>query len=208
MKGFLQFVLRSIVATIGMVVIWLIAFFGNDQPYLESCLFALIGGAIIYYVIKAITHVSFIKRNGLTRSEYRLVRENLKAAKEKIQRLHKAYFRISSLTNAKQNFETMRIVNKIYAITKKEPRRFFQAEEFFYNHLDSLVELSEKNAFLASQPAKTAELHEYIKDTQLTMKKLTDTIKGDLYRMLENDIDTLQFELDVAKQSIKKRNNK
>jgi 5-bromo-4-chloroindolyl phosphate hydrolysis protein len=98
----------------------------------------------------------------------------------------------------------VRIVNKIYGITKREPKRFYQAEQFYYTNLDSIVELTEKYAFLNSQPVKTPELTQSLKETRLTMNRLTDSLERDLYTVIEDDIDDLQFELDVAKKSISK----
>jgi 5-bromo-4-chloroindolyl phosphate hydrolysis protein len=96
------------------------------------------------------------------------------------------------------------VVNKIYTITKNEPRRFYLAERFYYSHLDSLVEISEKYAFLSAQPKKNAELNFQLNETRRTISNLTETIEKDLYNVLEKDIDNLQFELDVAKLSIDK----
>ena len=90
-------------------------------------------------------------------------------------------------------------------LQKKEPKRFFQAERFYYSHLDSIVELSEKYAFLNTQPSKTPELMESLQETKGTIHQLADTLEKDLYIVLEDDIDHLQFELDVAKQELKKR---
>lgn len=69
-------------------------------------------------------------------------------------RLRKALFQAKSIQMFKQNAEMLRIVRRIYLLTKKEPKRFYQAERFFYQTLDSIVELTEKYAFLSSHPKK------------------------------------------------------
>lgn len=69
-------------------------------------------------------------------------------------RLRKALFQAKSIQMFKQNAEMLRIVRRIYLLTKKEPKRFYQAERFFYQTLDSVVELTEKYAFLSSHPKK------------------------------------------------------
>lgn len=204
-KAFLLFILRSIIAFTASVTTWFVSFFTYDQGFFESGFYALIGGAVVYYIVKAIMKHSTLRYSGLSRSEYRLVQENLKVAKRKISRLQKALWSLSSIPNMKQNIETLRVVNKIQSITKKEPRRFFLVDEFYYSHLDSIVELAEKYAFLSNQPAKTKELSASLRDTKITMNEINETIKNDLYKMLENDIDTLQFELDVAKQNVNKK---
>ncbi|MGH3042923.1 MAG: 5-bromo-4-chloroindolyl phosphate hydrolysis family protein, partial [Gaiellaceae bacterium] len=72
-------------------------------------------------------------------------------------------------------------------------------------HLDSAMELAEKYVFLAQQPKKNRELELSLTETRKTLKELTNTIEKDLYKVIADDIDNLNFELDVAKQSIKTR---
>jgi len=205
LKTFLFFMLRTFTAGFGMVMIWLISFFGFDQSFLWSSVFGLIGGTAVYYGMKVGTQSQFLRRNGLTRKEYKLVEENLKEAKQKIHRLQKAFIQIQNLTNAKQNFETLRVIYKIYNITKKEPRRFFLADEFYYSHLESIVELAEKYTFLASQPVKTVDLAKSLRETRDTMDDLVKLIEQDLHSMIEGDINNLNFEIDVAKKFIERK---
>ena len=200
--------IQSMTGFLGTVSTWLVSFFAFGQTLLLSSLFAVAGGAIIYLTSKQILNYRFGVVNGLTRREYKYIDNNLKDAKQKISRLQKALFRVRSLQHAKQNLEIARTAQKIYTNAKKEPKRFYQAEGFFYNHLDSLVELAEKYAYLSSQPAKTREMEKSLKDTRKTVGLLGETIKKDLHIMLDDDIDTLHFELDVAKQSISRTNKK
>ncbi len=205
LKTFLFFMLRTFTAGFAMVMIWLISFFGFDQSFLWSSVFGLIGGTAVYYGMKVGTQSQCLRRNGLTRKEYKLVEENLKEAKQKIHRLQKAFIQIQNLTNAKRNFETLRVIYKIYNITKKEPRRFFLADEFYYSHLESIVELAEKYTFLASQPAKTVDLAKSLRETRETMDDLVKLIEQDLHSMIEGDINNLNFEIDVAKKFIERK---
>ncbi|KAA9021806.1 5-bromo-4-chloroindolyl phosphate hydrolysis family protein [Niallia endozanthoxylica] len=202
MKSFFQFLFRSFAGASTLVIVWLISYLAFDQSLVISLLYGLLGGACVGFLLKWYHRSTFLRENGLTRREYQYIKKNLKEAKLKINRLQKAMFRTRSLTNMKQNLETVRLVNKIYAITKKEPKRFYQAESFYYKNLDSLVEISEKYAFLHSQPAKTPELTHSLQDTRIMMNRLTDTLEKDLYAVLEDDIDNLNFELDFAKKTL------
>ncbi|WP_087972346.1 5-bromo-4-chloroindolyl phosphate hydrolysis family protein [Oceanobacillus rekensis] len=208
MRAVFQFMIQSMTGFLGTVSTWLVCFFAFGQTLLLSSLFAVAGGTVVYLTSKQILNYRFGIVNGLTRREYKYIDNNLKDAKQKISRLQKALFRVRSLQHAKQNLEIARTAQKIYTNAKKEPKRFYQAEGFFYNHLDSLVELAEKYAYLSSQPAKTREMEKSLKDTRQTVGMLGETIKKDLHIMLDDDIDTLHFELDVAKQSIGRTNKK
>ncbi|MBB6446383.1 5-bromo-4-chloroindolyl phosphate hydrolysis family protein [Bacillus benzoevorans] len=205
MKSFFQFVLRSAAGGFVSVLVWAISFLAFHEDIVISLLYGLVSGMAVFFTLKWVNRRQFLRSNGLTRREYQYIKRNLKEAKLKINRLQKAFIRGRSLSNMKQNIDIIRVVNRIYFITKKEPKRFFQAERFYYSHLDSIVELSEKYAFLNSQPSKTPELADSLKETKVTINQLTDTLEKDLYIVLEDDIDHLQFELDVAKQELQKR---
>ena len=63
----------------------------------------------------------------------------------------------------------------------------------------------EKYTFLASQPVKDAELVKSLNDTKQTLEDIVELIEDDLRNMIDKDIDTLQFELEVAKKSIDRK---
>ena len=202
MKYFFQFILRWVAGTSITAFVWLIGFFAFDAGIFSSLLIGVAGGTLVFLLLGRLFNRQFLKENGISRREYKYIKQNLKEAKEKINRLQKATLRIRNLSDIKQNFEMIRVVNKIYSTTKKEPKRFFKAEQFYFTNLDSIVELTEKYALLNSQPAKTSELTISLKETRLMIDKLTDSLENDLYRVLKDDIDDLHFELDVAKKTI------
>jgi 5-bromo-4-chloroindolyl phosphate hydrolysis protein len=204
MRHFFEFILRSAAGVSTTVLVWLTSFFAFDQTVLASLLIGFLGGTGVYLLLGWILNKQYLKENGITRREYKYIRTNLKEAKEKINRLQKAVLRIRNFPDMKQNYEVIKLVNKIYSTTKKEPKRFFKAEQFYFTNLDSIVEITEKYALLHSQPAKTPELKISLKETRLTIDKLTDSLENDLYRVLEDDIDDLQFELDVAKKTMER----
>lgn len=185
-----------------MIAIWLLSFLALEQTFLLSSVYALISGGLTFLTVGGVSNRRFVKKNGLTHKEYKYIEKNLKEAKEKISRLQRALVNVRSIQHAKRNIEMIRTVRKIYSNTKKEPKRFYKAEGFFYERLDSLVELAEKYSFLSSQPAKSKEMIVSLHETDSTLNSLNESVKKDLYIMLNDDVDTLHFELDVAKNSI------
>lgn len=185
-----------------MIAIWLLSFLALEQTFLLSSVYALISGGLTFLTVGGVSNRRFVKKNGLTHKEYKYIEKNLKEAKEKILRLQRALVNVRSIQHAKRNIEMIRTVRKIYSNTKKEPKRFYKAEGFFYERLDSLVELAEKYSFLSSQPAKSKEMIVSLHETDSTLNSLNESVKKDLYIMLNDDVDTLHFELDVAKNSI------
>lgn len=202
LRTFVLFIIQSISSFTMMIAIWLLSFLALEQTFLLSSVYALISGGLTFLTVGGVSNRRFVKKNGLTHKEYKYIEKNLKEAKEKILRLQRALVNVRSIKHAKRNIEMIRTVRKIYSNTKKEPKRFYKAEGFFYERLDSLVELAEKYSFLSSQPAKSKEMIVSLHETDSTLNSLNESVKKDLYIMLNDDVDTLHFELDVAKNSI------
>lgn len=186
--------------------IWLLAYAGFDQTFWMSSLYGFIGGGVMFFGLGSYLQKRFLEKNRLTMKEYKYIKRNLKEAKVKISRIQKSLFSVRHIRSLKQRMELLRLVKNIQKLSNREPRRFFKAEQFYFSHLDSIMELSEKYAFLSSQPGKNRELERSLYDTQDTLKDLTKIVEKDLNYMLEEDLDNLNFEIDVAKHSIKKRN--
>lgn len=206
MKNFLQFVARFFASVTTGIITFFVSALPLDQSFGSSVLYGIVASVAVYYILKWIMKSYNIKSTGLTRREYYYIQRNLKEAKRKIRRLQKAFLKSSNVLTAKQHIEILRVVHKIHDMTKKEPIRFFKAEEFYFSHLDSLVEIAEKYAFLNAQPVKTPELTDSLNETRKTIAQLSDTIQDDLLKVIEHDVDTLKFELDVAKRTIEKKN--
>lgn len=204
MRAFFQFILRSAISFTATGTILLVAIFGFGQAFLLASLYGLIGGVGTYYTLKYINTYQYAKNNGLTRQEYKFISDNLKTANGKIKRLQRALINVRQLGNARENRDILMTVRRIYANTKKEPRRFFQAEGFYYKHLDSLVEIAEKYAYLSEQSVKSREMNEMMRDSRHAIIVLGQTVKKDLRVMLNDDVNTLHFELDVAKRTTQK----
>ncbi|MEH7384374.1 5-bromo-4-chloroindolyl phosphate hydrolysis family protein [Bacillus sp. JJ1521] len=207
MNSFLAFIVKSFVSVPTTVTVWLVSFFAFDLAYLLSSGYALLGGAIAYIGTSAIIKQSFLRKHRLSRKEYQYIERNLKEARKKLARLNKSIFTVRHIPSLKQRVDLHRVTKKIYRLTKSEPRRFYLAERFYFSHLDSVVELTEKYAFLSSQPKKNSELERSLHETRRVLEELTNTIEKDLHRMLSNDIEDLQFEIDVAKNSNKQAND-
>ncbi|MFJ7639801.1 5-bromo-4-chloroindolyl phosphate hydrolysis family protein [Peribacillus sp. NPDC046944] len=205
MNRFLADVVPMLVAGPIALLVGLISLFALDQSFMISVVFSLVGGGLTYWLGSLYFTSRFLKKHQLTRKEYQYIKKNIDEAKPKIWRVQKALISVRHLSSFKQRKDMIKMIRKIYSLTKKEPKRFYKAESFYYSHLDSATELAEKYVFLAQQPRKNKELELSLTETRKTLKDLTKTIEKDLYKVLSDDIDTLNFELDVAKQAIKTR---
>ncbi|WML42902.1 5-bromo-4-chloroindolyl phosphate hydrolysis family protein [Neobacillus sp. PS3-40] len=199
MNPFLSIIIRSSIAIPVAFVVWLISYLGFDQTFLLSSVISVSGGILLSYTVKIYLNHLFLKKQKLTRKEYKYIKKNLDEAKQRISRLQKALFSFRQYQSIKQRKDLILITKKIYDITKKEPKRFYQAEKFYFSHLESLVELTEKYVFLSRQLKKTRELEQSLDETRQAIKDLSFTIEKDLHQIISGDIEQLNFELDVVK---------
>src|SRR4051812_10894363 len=206
MNRFLSFLIQSVVTVPSATIVWFSSYFAFDQTFLISSAISLGGGVIVYNLTSAVMTSRFLKKHQLTRKEYRYIKKNLDEAKQKINRLNKSLFTIRDLSTLKQRIDVLRITRKIQSMTKTEPKRFYKAEKFYFSHLDSVVELTEKYRFLSKQPKKNHEIDVSLYETRQTLTDLTKALEEDVYYVISDDVDSLNFEIDVA-HSIKKLND-
>jgi 5-bromo-4-chloroindolyl phosphate hydrolysis protein len=206
MNPFLALIVRSFVAVPITVITWLVCFFDiYYHEFLASTGLAISAGIATHLVLALFMKTQFLHKHQLSRKEYRYIKKNIGEAKQKMKRLNKSLFQIRDVSSVKQRIDILRITKKIYKMTKKEPKRFYQAEEFFFSHLDSIVELTEKYGFLAQQPKKSIEMNQSLLETRQTLNEMTRILEEDLYRVVSDDMEHLNFEIDVAKHTIKKQ---
>ncbi|KJD56257.1 5-bromo-4-chloroindolyl phosphate hydrolysis family protein [Bacillus velezensis] len=204
MKPFIQYMKWTLCGSTVFVLAGITFFTIGHQPFLYSLLYGTASGAAVSAAGLWNAKRLFLKKHRLTRKEYVYIKENLEEARGKIIRLRRALFRSKSIQMLKQNAEILRITRRIYLLTKQEPKRFYQAERFYYQTLDSVVELTEKYALLSSQPRKNKDLSMSLSDTRVTLAELSRRLEEDLHELMKEDIDDLHFELDVAKHSLRK----
>nr|WP_134701902.1 5-bromo-4-chloroindolyl phosphate hydrolysis family protein [Ammoniphilus sp. YIM 78166] len=200
MNSMLSFFVRLFLAVPVASLAWLISFFAFEQSFWNSTAISLGGGLAAYGLSAIYGKHRFLKKHRLSRKEYNYIAKNLQEAKRKIFRLNKALLSIRHIPSFTQRIQLIRVTRKIQSMIKKEPKRFYLAESFYFSHLDSALELSEKYVLLASQPRRNPEMEQALLETRRTLDELNQLIEKDLYQMLSKDMDHLQFELDVAKR--------
>ncbi|MEG0472138.1 MAG: 5-bromo-4-chloroindolyl phosphate hydrolysis family protein [Solibacillus sp.] len=145
------------------------------------------------------------KRIGLSKSEYQLIDAQLKQAKAHAQTLTQQIVRVRSIRSFKQINEMSKLSKRIINIVQTNPQKFYAVEDFFYAHLPSAVQLSDKYTLLTKEQVTGNEIHLALEDTRKTLKDLHVTMEEDLKNALASDIENLKIELDFAKMSNEKR---
>jgi 5-bromo-4-chloroindolyl phosphate hydrolysis protein len=202
MNTFLHFIIRSVLAvSIGMTsfVVYLLSF---DIGFPYTLLAGTVTGLLSFLMVKGIQRSWWLNKKGISKKDYRYINKNLKEAKEKINRLQKQQLKVRSLGAFKQILEINRLSRRIFQLVNKEPKRYYSAESFFYYHLDSVVELTEKYTFLAAQPGKNQETFLSLQQTRTTLDELIASLEEDLQMVLAEDMDHLKIELNFANKHL------
>lgn len=205
MKTIALFFLKSFASITVTMSSWFIFLFVYHFSFGEASIFSLGLGIVFFFLLSFLEKVAFLRRNKLTRQEYKYIKQNLKEAEQKIQRLQKTFFRARSIDSWKVLLDINRLCKRIYQLVKKEPKRFYQAETFFFYHLDSCLELAEKYTALSSQPIRDVSVRKSLEESKEMLRDLNKELEQDLLLVLRNDLEHLQFEMDVAKKQIQKR---
>lgn len=157
--------------------------------------------------IKQVQFSSTSKELGMTRSEYKHVLKQVQEAKLKTKRLQGQYYRVRSISSFRQLMEMSKLSNKIIAVVQQHPRKFYLAESFFYSHLDSALELTEKYTVLVGQPVKDRDIKIALQDTRETLQSMNRVMQNDLKKVLSSDVEQLRMELDYARLAVDKQQN-
>jgi 5-bromo-4-chloroindolyl phosphate hydrolysis protein len=207
MKEFENFIRRQSISLPLMTVIFPVLYLGAEIGLIASS--AVAAGTYIASnsTMKQVQVSSVSKQLGMTRSEYKNINHQVRDAKAKVKTLQSHYYRVRSIASFKQLMEMTRIANKIIAIVQDNPRKFYHAERFFYSHLDSAIELTEKYTLLIGQPVKDRDLKIALQETREMLLEMNKVMEQDLKVILATDVEQLRMELDYARLSIDQSNS-
>lgn len=207
MKRVQNFIKRQSVSLPIMGVMFPVLYLGAEIGLLASGAVAAGTYLASNTTIKQVQFSSTSKEFGMTRSEYKHVVKQLHEAKEKTKKLKGLYYRVRSISSFRQLVEMTKIANKIILVVQQNPRKFYLAESFFYSHLDSALELTEKYALLVGQPVKDQLMKVALQDTRETLQSMNRVMEDDLKRVLASDVEQLRMELDYARLAVDKQQN-
>ena len=148
---------------------------------------------------------------GLVKSEYQYIREQLKDARTKVNRLKKSYINVRSLKDAKLVFDINRLVNTIHDTVEDDPKQFFGVQQFYHSHLDSAVNTVEHYLHLYKMPGKSRDERMKLHEALITLLEIKRSLESDVSTMNKSGYQALELEKDVVKvrreRSIKQLDN-
>ena len=135
---------------------------------------------------------------GLTRSEYSFIRNQLKDARSKVNRLKKSYVNVRSLKDIKLVYDINRLVSTIHDAVEDDPKRFFGVQQFYHAHLDSAVNTVEHYLHLYKMPGKSKEERVKLHEARITLFEIMRSLESDVSIMNKSDYQALELERKVV----------
>lgn len=191
-------------------VVWLVSIIGFDVSFLMDTFVGLLGFIVSYLPTQKLTSRKYLNEMGLSRKDFRYIRNQLHQTQYKIRGILKTYINIRSIKDFKQINDIYQISRSIYASVKQRPALFFKVESFFYSHIDNALNLVDAYTRLAKMPRKSAEEKQKLAQTSITLDEVKRTLIADLKRLNEEDYERLDIEMELNKlnqQHSKEPNN-
>lgn len=193
--------LRYFIAFVTVPVTMSITMVGFSLGFFISLVIAALMFIVSLNVINSYQRYKKRKEFNLSKSEYNHIEAQLHEAIQFLQQFNRMYTKIRSVSGFKQLYEMSKLSKRIISIVRANPPKFYQAEIFFYSHLPSAAEITEKYAYLSKQPIMDTEIHIALQRTRDTLQDLFQSMEKDLRQVLAADVEGLKIELDFVKQS-------
>lgn len=144
---------------------------------------------------------------GMTPREIDIFRETLNQTKQQIDQLQKNIQHNARLKAIDLRHDTLRAAKALFKELVKEPTRLHEASHFLYTHLPNLVDLTDKYIEINNHEVKSRETYDKMEESTQIIDQLAALITSDYQRFVADDLDDLDIELSIAKQSLKRDNN-
>lgn len=144
--------------------------------------------------------------NGMSPREIELFRETLNLTKQQIDRLQMNIQRNTKLKAIDLRHDTLRAAKGLFKELVKEPTRLHEASHFLYTHLPNMVDLTDKYIEINDHEVKSRETYEKMEESVQIIDQLASLITSDYQQFVSDDLDDLDVELSIAKQSLKRDN--
>ncbi|PNZ65882.1 5-bromo-4-chloroindolyl phosphate hydrolase [Staphylococcus croceilyticus] len=179
------------------IISWAVSIFGFDLSFILDALIGIGMFFVSYFPTQRLTSKKYLTEIGLSRRDYRFVRNQLNQSQDKIRNILRSYVNVRSLKDFRQINDIYRISKSIHVAVKQRPGLFFKVESFFYSHIDNALNLIESYTRLSKMPKKSATEKQKLEQTRITLDEVKRTLIADLKRLNEDDYERLDVEMEL-----------
>lgn len=150
----------------------------------------------------------YYQDKGMSDEEIDFFRETMAEAKEQIDCLEKNMNQLAKLKAINIRNNTVRTAKIYFKAIVKEPDRLHHADKFLYTYLPNIVELTTKYVEINDHEIKNKQTYELMDESAKIIDEMSKLILADYQKFLTIDLDELEVEISVAKQSLSRDNKR
>lgn len=143
---------------------------------------------------------------GLSQQEIVFFRDTMNTAKKQIVQLQENVNQSTKLRAIDLRNDTLRVSKALFKEIVKDPKKLHLANHFLYTHLPNIVDLTNKFLEISDHEIKTKQTYEKLEESAQIIDQVSKLIKKDYEQFVSDDLDELDVEISVAKNSIKRDN--
>lgn len=140
---------------------------------------------------------------GMTEKEIIFFRDTMNQTKQQIIQLQKNMNLSTKLKTINLRNDTLKVTKVLFKELVKEPQKIHSANHFLYTHLPNLVDLTTKYLEIDSHEVKTKQTYEKLEESAQIIDQVAKLIVKDYEEFISDDLNDLDLEISVAKNSIK-----
>ncbi len=142
----------------------------------------------------------------MTPSEITFFRQTMNQTKTEISQLQQNMQQTAKLKSIDLRHDTVKAAKALFKELVKEPHRLHEASQFLYTHLPNLIDLTNKYIEINDHEIKNKQTYEKLEESAVIIDQLASLIAQDYQKFVSDDLDDLDVELSIAKQSLKRDN--
>ncbi|WP_207695461.1 hypothetical protein DOK67_0000044 [Enterococcus sp. DIV0212c] len=143
---------------------------------------------------------------GMTDQEIDFFRDTMNITKKQIVQLQENMNASTKLRAIDLRNDTLRVSKALFKELVKEPKKLHLASHFLYTHLPNLVDLTTKYLEIDDHEIKNKQTYEKLEESSQIIDQVSKLIKKDYEQFVSDDLEDLDIEISVAKNSLKRDN--
>ncbi|MBO0474019.1 hypothetical protein IGL98_001174 [Enterococcus sp. DIV0840] len=143
---------------------------------------------------------------GMTDQEIDFFRDTMHTTKKQIVQLQENMNASTKLRAIDLRNDTLRVSKALFKELVKDPKKLHLANHFLYTHLPNLVDLTGKYLEIDDHEIKNKQTYEKLEESAQIIDQVSKLIKKDYEQFVAEDLEDLDVEISVAKNSLKRDN--
>ncbi|WP_086349122.1 5-bromo-4-chloroindolyl phosphate hydrolysis family protein [Candidatus Enterococcus clewellii] len=144
---------------------------------------------------------------GMSSTEINFFRDTMNTTKKLVVQLQDNVNQSTKLKAIDLRNDTVRVSKAMFKELVKNPTKLHSANHFLYTHLPNLVDLTQKYLEIDSHEIKSKQAYEKLEESAQIIDQVSKLIKKDYEQFVADDLEDLDVEISIAKNSLKRDNS-